>query len=461
MLPPVASWVSYLGEMPENSDVTERLAQFIAETRWDALAPPVVHAAMRSLMNFFAVALSGCHQTAIETMLRSLATFSAGRQATVIGRRERGDALTAAFLNAASANVLDFCDTHVPTVIHPTVPVAPVLLALGEIEPVRGRDLILALVLGNEIECRIGLAMSPSHYRRGWHITATCGVFGAAAGSGKLLALTTAQLVWALGMAATQAAGLCECLGTPAKSVHVGNAARNGLWSAMFAARGIAGPREPLAGDQGYFHALNETPQLSFLTDGLGSNWEIVKTAYKPYPCGFVVHPVLDCVLDWRRQHADAVVDKVTVIGNPLLAARTDRPNISTSGQSQVSVQHAVAAALVTGKAGVEQFGEACVNDPRVVALRGKVSVRRDESFATTAAAVEITTADGQVHKCAQRAARGSDDNPMTDSDLEDKLRDAAAHAIPGNDIDALIKAIWTVDDCADIARLAALTVPR
>lgn len=229
----------------------------------------------------------------------------------------------------------------------------------------------------------------------------------------------------------------------------------------MLAAQGIAGPREPLAGDQGYFHALNETPQLSFLTDGLGSNWEIVKTAYKPYPCGFVVHPVLDCVLDWRRQHADAVVDKVTVIGNPLLAARTDRPNISTSGQSQVSVQHAVAAALVTGKAGVEQFGEACVNDPRVVALRGKVSVRRDESFATTAAAVEITTADGQVHKCAQRAARGSDDNPMTDSDLEDKLRDAAAHAIPGNDIDALIKAIWTVDDCADIARLAALTVPR
>src|SRR5262249_34600677 len=275
--------------------------------------------------------------------------------------------LTAAFLNAASANVLDFCDTHVPTVIHPTVPVAPVLLALGEIEPVRGRDLILALVLGNEIECRIGLAMSPSHYRRGWHITATCGVFGAAAASGKLLALTTAQLVWALGMAATQAAGLCECLGTPAKSVHVGNAARNGLWSAMLAARGIAGPREPLAGDQGYFHALNETPQLSFLTDGLGSSWEIVKTAYKPYPCGFVVHPVLDCVLDWRRQHADSVVDKVTVIGNPLLAARTDRPNISTSGQSQVSVQHAVAAALVTGKAGVEQFGEACVNDPRVV----------------------------------------------------------------------------------------------
>jgi 2-methylcitrate dehydratase PrpD len=447
--------------MPHDTDVTQRLAQFVAETKWDVLKPPVVHEAKRALLNFFAVALTGCREPAIETALRTLAAFSGGRQAAVIGRRERVDPLSAAFLNAASANVLDFCDTHVPTVIHPTAPVAPALLALGEIKHVSGRDLILALVLGNEIECRIGLAISPSHYRRGWHITATCGVFGAAAASSKLLALNTEPLVWAFGIAATQAAGLCECLGTPAKSVGVGNAARNGLWSALLAADGFAGPPEPLTGAQGYFHALAETPQLSFLTEGLGASWEILKAAYKPYPCGFVVHPALDCVLDWRREYPNVVVEKVTVIGNPLLAARTDRPNISTSGQSQVSVQHAVAAALVTGKAGVDQFSEVCVNDPHVVALRGKVAVRRDESFPTTAAAVEITTADGKIHKRAQRAARGSDENPMTDNDLETKLRDAAARAIPRNDVAALIEAIWTVDDCADISSLAALTVPQ
>lgn len=447
--------------MADNQDVTKRLAQFVADTRWDALGPPVVHQVKRALMNFFAVALTGCREGAIETALQSLATFSARPQATVIGRGERLDALSVAFLNAASANVLDFCDTHVPTVIHPTAPVAPSLFALGELRPISGRNLILAFVLGAEIECRIGLAISPSHYRRGWHITATCGVFGAAAASGKLLGLEAEPLISALGLAATQAAGLCECLGTPAKSVHVGNAARNGLWSALLAAEGLAGPAEPLTGGQGYFHALAETPQLSVLTDGLGNSWEIMKTAFKPYPCGFVVHPVLDCVIDWRRTHADAIVEKVTVIGNPLLAARTDRPNISTSGQSQVSVQHAVAAALVTGKAGVEQFSAACVNDPRVVALRGKITVKRDESFATTAAAVEIATGDGKLHKLHQRAARGSDDNPMSDRDLEDKLREAAAHAIPRNDIAALIEAIWTVEDCADIARLPALTVPQ
>src|SRR4029077_5012254 len=118
------------GEMPHKTDVTQRLGQFVVETKWDALKPPVVHQAKRALVNFFAVALTGCREPAIETALQSLTAFSGGRQATMIGRGERLDALSTAFLNAASANVLDFCDTHVPTVIHPTAPVAPSLFAL-------------------------------------------------------------------------------------------------------------------------------------------------------------------------------------------------------------------------------------------------------------------------------------------------------------------------------------------
>ncbi len=447
--------------MLQTPGVTERLAQFVVATQWGDLPDDVAHQTKRSLINFFAVALTGCRTETFETALQSLAQFSGGRQATLIGRRERIDPLSAAFLNAAGANVLDFCDTHVPTVIHPTAPLAPALLALAELQlqPVSGRDFILAFVLGQEIECRIGLAISPSHYNRGWHITATCGVFGAAAGSGKLLGLTSQQTVWALGTAATQAASLCECLGTPAKSVGVGNAARNGLWAALLAAKNFSGPAEPLTGTQGYFHALNETPNLALLADGLGETWEIGKTSYKPYPCGFVLHPVLDCVIDWRRANPDATVEKVRVTGNPLLANRADRPAISTSAQSQVSVQHAVAAALITGKAGTAQFADACVNDPKVKALRRKVEVTRDPSFATVAAAVEITTADGKLHKLSTTAARGSDANPMSDEDLEDKLRDAAAGWNPRHDIGPLIDAIWSLDKSEDISKIAALAV--
>jgi 2-methylcitrate dehydratase PrpD len=441
--------------------VTESLARHIVATRWEDIPAPVRHQAKRSLMNFFAVALAGCRTGPVEIALRSLAEFSGGKQATVLGRSERVDALGAAFLNAAGANVHDFCDTHLRTVIHPTAPVAPALLALAEMRQVSGRDLLLALILGNEIQARIGLAISPHHYSKGWHITSTCGVFGAAAGSGKLLALDERQMVWALGAAATQSSGLCECLGTPAKSLSVGNAARNGLWAALLAEKGFDGPPEPLAGVQGFYHALGETPDLSVVTAGWGESWEIMATSYKPYPCGFVIHPVLDCVLDWRRDYPAADVTRVVVRGHPLLSDRTDRPDISTGRESQVSVQHAVAAALVTGEAGLDQFTDACARDPKVLALRSKVEVKRDNAFSTIAADVEITTADGTIHKLSQPAARGSDVNPMDDSGLEEKLRTAAAGWNPRYDTTPLIDAIWAIDNSADVSKLASLAVPR
>ena len=441
--------------------VTESLARNIVAARWEDIPSPVRHQAKRSFMNFFAVALAGCRTGPVETALRSLREFSGGKPVTVVGRSERIDALSAAFLNAAGANVHDFCDTHVRTVIHPTAPVAPALLAYAELRHASGPDLLLAFILGNEVQARIGLAISPSHYERGWHITSTCGVFGAAAGSGMLANLGERQMVSAFGIAATQSAGLCECLGTAAKSVSVGNAARNGLWSALLAEQGFDGPPEPLAGVQGFYHALAETPDLSAITDGWGESWQIMATSYKPYPCGFVIHPVLDCVLDWRRDNPTVVVTRVVVRGHPLLSVRTDRPEISTGRQSQVSVQHAVAAALVTGQAGLDQFTDACARDPNVAALRSKVEVLRDDSLTTTGAAVAITTADGKVHELSQSAARGSDANPLADSDLETKLRSAAAGWDSRYDATPLIDAIWTLDRSAYVSQLASLAVPR
>ena len=438
--------------------ITEGLARHIVATRWGDVPSDVRHQAKRSLVNFFAVTLAGCRSRPIETALRSLSEFSGGRQVALVGRAERIDALSAAFLNAAGANVDDFCDTHTATVIHPTAPVAGALFSYAGLRQVSGSDLLLALVLGNEVQARIGLAISPSHYNRGWHITSTCGVFGASTASGKLLGLDERQTVWALGIAATQSAGLCECLGTPAKSVSVGNAARNGLWSALLAEKGFDGPAEPLAGAQGFYHALNEEADLSYLTDGWGENWAIMATCYKPYPCGFVIHPVLDCALDWRRDHPTAEVARVVVRGNPLLSIRADRPDVSTGREAQVSVQHAVAAALVKGQAGLDQFSDACVRDPEVLKLRSKVEVMRDERFSTVAAAVEITTSDGQTFKLEQSAARGSDANPLSDSDLEQKLRAAASLWDPRYDAAPLIDAIWNVETSADVSTLVSLT---
>jgi 2-methylcitrate dehydratase PrpD len=273
--------------------------------------------------------------------------------------------------------------------------------------------------------------------------------------------LSEDQMLWALGLAATQSAGLCECLGTPAKSVSVGNAARNGLWSALLAEQGYDGPAEPLAGVHGFYHALVEKPDLSCITEGWGENWAIMATSYKPYPCGFVIHPVLDCVLDWRRDHPEADVTRVVVRGHPLLSVRADRPDVSTGREAQVSVQHAVAAALVTKQAGLEQFTDACVRDPEVLKMRSKVEVRRDERFSTVAAAVEIATADGKTFSLEQSAARGSEANPLSDSDLEEKLRRAASGWDARYDTAPLIDAIWGIETSAEVSKLSSLAVPR
>ena len=441
--------------------VTQNLARFVVEARWDDIPDAVRHAAKRALLNVFAVALAGCRAGPVEIALQSLAEFSERRQATIIGRSERMDSLSAAFLNAASANAFDFDDTHVPTVIHPTAPVAPALFALAERRPVSGAELLLAFILGVELACRIGRAISPGHYTKGWHITATCGVFGAAAGAGTLLGLDERRMIWALGNAATQSCGLCECLGWPAKSIGVGNAARNGLWSALLAEKGFEGPPEPIAGVQGFLNAMAEPPDWAALTDGLGETWELAQNAIKPYPCGFVIHPFLDVVLDWRRQHPDDAIERVVLRGNPLLSDRTDRPDISTGAELQVSVQHAVAAALVLGQAGLAQFTDGCARDPAVVAMRRKIAVVRDPAIATIAAQVELCTADGRTHRLSTPAARGSPANPMSDRDVEEKLRTVVGSWQPGYDVAPLIAAIWALDRSDDAARLLALTVPR
>ena len=236
--------------------ITQNLARFVVDTRSEDIPEQARHEAKRALLNFFAVAIAGCRTEPVELALKTLAEFSGGRQATIVGRSERIDALSAAFLNGAGANVFDYCDTHLPTVVHPTAPLAPALLALSELRRVSGPQPLTAFVLGFEIECRVGAAVSPGHYPRGWHITSTCGVFGSAAGAAKLLGLEADQVVWALGNASTQSGGLCECLGWPAKSVSVGNAARNGLLSALLADKGFSGPAEPIAGAQGWLAAM-------------------------------------------------------------------------------------------------------------------------------------------------------------------------------------------------------------
>jgi 2-methylcitrate dehydratase PrpD len=447
----------------EPSGATRRLAAFIAETTADQLSAAAWHEAKRSILNFFATAVAGCGQDAIEISLKSITEFSAADQATVIGRTERIDTLGAAFLNAASSNVFDFDDTHLQTVIHPAGPVASALFALAERQRVGGRDFLLAFALGVEVECRLGIALSPKHYTRGWHITSTCGVFGAAVAAAKVLRLDTRQIISAIGAAATQSAGLVECLGTSAKSISVGNAARNGLWSALLAQGGLHGPAAPLEGTQGYFSAMGEILDPTTLTSELGKSWELLQNTYKPYPCGIVVHPVIDAILTLRAEPSltpDAI-ERIVVRGNPLLSQRTDRPHVTTGREAQVSTQHSVAVALLFGKAGLQEYTDACVQDAGVRSLRSRVVMERDPAIPAASAIVRIFTRDGREHGTTIDHAYGSAQRPMTDQDLEKKLRELAVPVLGERKPGDLIDAVWSLEKRDDASEVLRFAVPE
>ncbi|HTT05384.1 MAG TPA: MmgE/PrpD family protein [Steroidobacteraceae bacterium] len=439
--------------------VSRSLARFVERTGWSDVPAAVQHEAVRALVNYFAAALAGCASPVIERAATVFASFRASEAAGLIGRRERTDVLNAAALNAMSANVHDFDDTHLPTVIHPSAPVAAALFALAESTPMSGEQLLLALVLGVECTCRIGLAVSPGHYRRGWHISSTCGVFGAAAAAGKALRLDEGQLVWAFGQASAQAAGVLETLGTMAKSLGFGQAARGGVLSALLAAQDFSGPPEPLAGNYGFLRVSSDHVDPAAAHDTLGREWALLSTGYKPYPCGIVLHAAIDACLQLRRDAAgaawtSAAIERIELTGHPLLRERADRPRPASSSEAQVSAQHALAVALARGSAGLADFTAESIADPELQALRERVVLIDDPAFAIEAAHVAVRLRDGRSVACRVQTPRGAPARPLSDAELEAKLRALAVYGASGIAVQPLLDALWGLPRAPDAAAI-------
>ncbi len=447
--------------MEPDAAVTALLARFVADSRWEDVPAGVRHEAKRTLLNSLGAAFAGCRDAAVDQALAVLQPFSGPAEATIIGRGERTDALTAAFVNGVSATVLDFDDTHHPTIIHPAAPVAPALLALAERTRRSGREFLHALILGVEAECRIGNAVTPWHYAHGWHITSTCGVIGAAVAVGKLLALDRQRMVAAIGLGANQACGLVESLGSMAKSVSVGNAPRNGIVAALLAERGFTTAPATLEGERGFARVMGQDADLSAIGRDLGAVWESAKNTYKPYPCGIVLHPVIDALLELRARHdlRPESVERVTVRGHPLLRQRTDRARPRAGREASVSLQHTVGVCLIHGRASVAEYSDARAAEPAVQALGDRVEVEEDPSIAVGAAAVSLRTRDGRTLALEVEHALGSLSRPMSDVQIEAKVREHAAISAPDAPVERLIDAVWALDradDAAEVARLSA-----
>ena len=434
---------------------TGALGAFVAGSRWEDIPAALRHEGRRALVNFAGCALGAAGDPAVAMLVRALLPLSGSDRVALIGRAERLDVLGASFVNAVAANLLDYDDTHLETVIHPAAPVAAPVFALAEQRGLSGAAALHAFVLGAEVECRIGMAVSPGHYARGWHITSTCGVFGAAAAAARLLGLDAAACAHALGIAASQSAGLVENLPTAAKNVSVGNAARNGVFAALLAAEGCEAAPAAIEGGLGWARAMGDVADLAALTGGLGQHWEFARNTYKPYPCGIVLHAVIDACLALRAE-AGLPVDRVASVlveGDALLLARGDRV-VANARDARVSIHHCVASVFVRGAADVAEFAADCVADPAMVAFRGRVTARLDAALPMGAARVTVATTDGAQFTRAVEHARGSLEMPLTDLEIAGKAAALAIGGGRGAGIADVIADIWAIDGLSTLRPL-------
>lgn len=446
--------------------VTRTLATFLVKHKAADLPQAVRHEGARALLNWVACAVSASRHDTVKRALAALYELSGPRDATILGRRERVDIFQAAMLNGATSHTFDFDDTHLKTVIHPSGPVASAILALAERQSrraqVSGRDFLHAFLLGVEAECRIGNAIYPNHYDAGWHITATTGVFGAAAAAGRLLKLNEQQMVWALGTAATHACGIRETFGSMAKPLHPGIAARSGLLSALLAKKNFTSAEQGIEGRRGFAAVLSTKFDPAAITEGLGKSWEILSNSYKPYACGVVIHPAIDGCVQLRNEHALKLDDvaRIDLKVHPLVLELTGRREPKSGLEGKFSIYHSCAAAILLGEGGEAAFSDAIVRNPKVIRLRDQINAVVQPGITEDAMHITMTLKDGRVLVKNIEHCKGSVDNPMRDEDLEAKFRALCKGILPAAQVEKLIGLCWNVGKLKSVAEIARAAVP-
>src|SRR5512144_1274400 len=283
--------------------ITRTLAQFVASHPSRGWDDAVENEARRTLMNWAGCAIGAARHPTVQAALGAVQELAPSAQATVLGRSERVDIASAAMLNGITSHTFDFDDTHLKTIIHPAGPVASAALALGEHTGASGRQLVDAVVLGIDVACRIGNAIYPDHYDRGWHITGSTGMLGAAAACARILGLDARATTMALGVAASQPVGVREQFGTMTKPLHPGAAARAGLFAALLAKHGYTASARALEAPRGLLPTYSDKCDWRAITDGLGERFELAFNTYKPFACGIVIHPSIDGCVELAREH--------------------------------------------------------------------------------------------------------------------------------------------------------------
>ena len=421
--------------------VAERLAGFCASLRFGELPAAAVERTKDLLLDYLGVCYRGAHAESSGSALRAVRALAGAGSATIVGQHQGAPAAWAALANGTAAHALEMDDVTSKSSLHPGVAVFPAAVAMAEELNASTEALLLAAIAGYEVTMRLGNALNPaSAYKRGFHPTGVAGAFGAAAASASLLGLDAVRFTNALGIAGTMASGSLEYLsgGAWIKRLNAGWAAHCGVVAARLASEGFTGPSTAVEGPLGLLHAYTDDPYPSEATAGLGQGHQVMKVSIKPYACCRYNHGLIDCMLELRDQVPDTeAIEEIRLgvlsgsyllVADPIDQKRQPRNVVD----AQFSAPFAAAAALVHGQAGLAEYTQASVDDPRVCFLMARAVCYRDAALDAVypdhwPAAASIRLRSGELLEASQPYPLGEPENPVSPTALADKFRELVA----------------------------------
>jgi len=447
----------------DTHSLSATLADYILQVDYAKLPARVVELARLSFLDWLGSALAGSREIPGKMFLELENELGGNPQATLISEDKKTSVISAALVNGGLSHIVELDDVHKAAILHPAAPIMPAALAVAEWKDADGKKLIEAIVAGYDVALRIGEAVTPSHYRY-WHTTGTCGTFGAAAAAGKVLGLNRPQLIYALGNAGTQAAGLWEFLadGAMSKHLHPGKAAMNGVLAALLAAREFTGASKILEGEKGFFKATAQTVKEELITEQLGEKFKIEENCFKIYASCRHTHPAVDVALKLVGEHGILAkeIQQVIVETYSIALEVTGRYHPISSYAAKFSLPYCMALALTVGELGLPQFSEEYLKREDLHQLMSKIELSVDPVFDARypeawPARVRIVTGRG-VFSASTDYPRGDPENPVTAAELQTKFLSLAAPVIGSVAAEEMARRVLETDKLNPVGQLFA-----
>jgi len=448
---------------PTATTLTDEVVAFITDTTYEDLPPEVVRLSKQMLIDGTAVMFSGSTEESFHVIRHYAQQLGGPPEASVVGGGYQAPTPVAALANGLAGHAADFDDTQLSSapsrvyglLTHPTTPCLGAVYPVAEQLDASGRDLLLAFAIGIEVECKIAEAIHPRHYQQGFHSTGTIGVFAACAAAAKLMGLTPQQTRYAIGIAASESAGLRANFGTMTKPFHAGRASENGVTAARLAALGFEADPNILDGRWGFFQVAGGGVDDEYLRGRLGNPWSVITpgVSIKPYPCGSLNHPSMDAMLDLVLEHdvRPEAIQEIRLATTSIVLEPLRYMEPQDALQAKFSIPFALSILALERRAGIQQYADAVVHRPDVWAMMAKVKPYRDEAiealgYELMRSRVEILLNDGRLLTKDASLSRGTPQRPFTDAELRAKFLDCSAHILPPADADAIIATLSSIE---------------